>query len=358
MPPTARKPKSDAAEKTTTVDESDAALLRLPPRFVHSSNLSEIYADADDTPVLLPAPPEHAALGLVRIMRADEHAARLRALEAPFPQSQVEKLPKQLRRDDQDRGRCDGSAAYSADGHACGGWHARSMHLDYIGHAGVTLRLLEVDPLWSYRFLNAPNGVPVVNAEGAWIELTVLGMTRLGFGDADGKRGANAIKEVIGDAIRNAAMRFGVGTYLWSKSAESQILRAGGEIDDAPPPRRAEPPTPTQQRAERRQRAEQQSEPPTAAMPDTTAIAYRAQILRAIDSTDPGQQRDGLLRPLRDEIEGLGGLGNVVPLPEPWHEGDVTTATLLDLIMRGRGIRTPSGENAEHDPWATEGAQQ
>ena len=39
---------------------------------------------------------------------------------------------------------------------------------------------------------------------------------------------------MIGDAIRNGAMRFGVGTYLWSKSdkAKAELTRQGVEDDE------------------------------------------------------------------------------------------------------------------------------
>ena len=58
---------------------------------------------------------------------------------------------------------------------------------------------------------------------------------RSGFGDAQGKTGGNATKEIIGDALRNAAMRFGIGTYLWGKSdkAKAELTRMGVD-DDAP----------------------------------------------------------------------------------------------------------------------------
>ena len=50
-----------------------------------------------------------------------------------------------------------------------------------------------------------------------WITLTVCGQTRLGYGSADGKSGGDAVKEIIGDALRNAAMRFGAALDLWHK---------------------------------------------------------------------------------------------------------------------------------------------
>lgn len=152
------------------------------------------------------------------------------SLRAPFPPEQTEWLPKQMRKDDQDKGRCEEGSRYCADAHPCGGWHARSIHLTYIGHAGVTDRLNDVDPLWTWEPMAlTEQGTPLATDGGLWIRLTVLGVTRLGFGDAQGKSGTNAVKEIIGDAIRNAAMRFGVGTYLWSKSEAAKILAAGGD---------------------------------------------------------------------------------------------------------------------------------
>ena len=91
--------------------------------------------------------------------------------------------------------------------------------LDYVGHAATTQRLLEVDPTWTWEPLALDeHGLPAFDtAGGLWIKLTVGGVTRLGYGDAAGKKGPNAVKEAIGDGIRNAAMRFGVALDLWAK---------------------------------------------------------------------------------------------------------------------------------------------
>ena len=67
---------------------------------------------------------------------------------------------------------------------------------------------------------------------GLWIKLTVRGVTRLGYGDANGKTGSNAIKEIIGDAIRNAAMRFGAALELWHKGELTSTI---SETDDGGP---------------------------------------------------------------------------------------------------------------------------
>jgi hypothetical protein len=64
----------------------------------------------------------------------------------------------------------------------------------------------------------SPDGLPVFDGFGGmWIKLTVCGVTRLGYGHAGNKEGGDAIKEVIGDALRNAAMRFGAALDLWHK---------------------------------------------------------------------------------------------------------------------------------------------
>jgi hypothetical protein len=93
------------------------------------------------------------------------------------------------------------------------------LHLDYVGHAEVTDRLLAVDPEWNWEPVAFDSfGAPALDEWGGlWIRLTVVGTTRMGYGHADGKKGGNAVKEAIGDAIRNAAMRFGVALDLWRK---------------------------------------------------------------------------------------------------------------------------------------------
>ncbi|KAA9133732.1 hypothetical protein [Microbacterium caowuchunii] len=174
----------------------------------------------------------------------------LAILRAPFPAAYVSKLPKQVQRDDKDRGRCEPGTKYSADGVYCHGYHARSVHLDYVGHADVTARLLDADPHWNWEPVEwGEDGFPKRDRDGGmWIKLTVGGVTRLGYGDAQGKNGPNAVKEVIGDALRNAAMRFGVGLDLWSKAEAHDSTNT----EDAPPARPA--PAQAQQRPQGSQR--------------------------------------------------------------------------------------------------------
>lgn len=98
--------------------------------------------------------------------------------------------------------------------------------LDYVGHADVTDRLLNVDPFWSWEPMGTDaHGLPAYDERGnLWIRLTVCGVTRLGVGDGPDP------KQRISDAIRNAAMRFGVALDLWAKGD-----RQFGGGHDAPP---------------------------------------------------------------------------------------------------------------------------
>lgn len=118
--------------------------------------------------------------------------AKATALRKPFPPESVGQLPK-------------------------GG-----QMLDFVGHAAVTDRLLTVDPDWSWEpFALGPDGLPAVDRSGnLWIRLTVCGVTRIGVGDG------KSPKECIGDAIRNAAMRFGVALDLWAKENLVEFAQA------------------------------------------------------------------------------------------------------------------------------------
>jgi len=155
-----------------------------------------------------------------------------------FPAEMIGKLPRVTCKacSDSPRRHCDSHA--KADCRVCGNWiSVKHIHLDYVGHADVTDRLLEADSGWYWEPVAfGPDGLPLFDKDGGlWIKLTVGGVTRMGYGDAQGKRGANAVKEAIGDAIRNAAMRFGVALDLWSKSD-----RAEATIKEAPPQPAAE----------------------------------------------------------------------------------------------------------------------
>lgn len=148
-------------------------------------------------------------------------APTLLKLREPFPAHQISKLPKRNK-------------------------NGSTIYLDYVGHAALTDRLLDTDPHWSWEPVAfTPEGLPAFDRNnGLWIKLTVLGVTRLGYGSADGKQGGDAIKEIIGDALRNAAMRFGAALDLWHKGdlhAEDDGEAPGhsnSEVSPEPPKKR------------------------------------------------------------------------------------------------------------------------
>lgn len=117
-----------------------------------------------------------------------EAAARLRE---PFPPEHVGKLPK------------------------------AGMMLDFVGHAHVTDRLLEVDPEWTWEpcgvdQYGCPALVTTDSYTSLWIRLTVCGVTRIGVG-TESTKSTDLHKQLISDALRNAAMRFGVALDLWAR---------------------------------------------------------------------------------------------------------------------------------------------
>ncbi|WP_293617783.1 hypothetical protein [Ponticaulis sp.] len=146
----------------------------------------------------------------------------LELLRMPFPENQISKLPKPTKHQTESLKAAIKAKDWSVGIRCqlCGQYHHKDViHLDYVGHAALTDRLLDCDPNWNWEPMSYDaNGLPALdNNGGMWIRLTVCGVTRPGYGDAPGKNGGDAIKEVIGDALRNAAMRFGAALDLWHK---------------------------------------------------------------------------------------------------------------------------------------------
>lgn len=82
--------------------------------------------------------------------------------------------------------------------------------LDYVGHATVTDRLnFVLDEDWHYTIDNE-----FLHGADYWVRgtMTICGVSRVEYGD-----GKNP-KDAIGNFLRRAAMRFGVGLDLWEKN--------------------------------------------------------------------------------------------------------------------------------------------
>lgn len=106
---------------------------------------------------------------------------------------------------------------------------AGGAQLEYLGHAETTLALIEIDPHFSYGWLTNPDGTMLITERGkrlvleGWLML--VGERRDGVGTckADAREPE---KELIGDLLRNCAMRFGVATALWSKAERHDTPQA------------------------------------------------------------------------------------------------------------------------------------
>ena len=96
----------------------------------------------------------------------------------------------------------------------------KGVKLDYVGHADTTLMLIDVDPCFTYDYHRDELGRMDIYEQGPnWVlegTLTLFGVTRPCVGTCE-KRKVEVHKELLGDMLRNGAMRFGVATALWSK---------------------------------------------------------------------------------------------------------------------------------------------
>lgn len=168
------------------------------------------------------------------------------ALRAPFADDEIAYKPQPISKDIRDRGNCqqgvkvkygDKSIPVSRDGIYCGGYHQPSVHLTYVGHAALTERLDAVcgPENWNWEpFAVGPDGLPAIKDGSLWIRLTIWGVTKIGVGDHEGQSGPVAHKVMIGDALRNAGMRFGIARYLWDKSekAREQAKQERGDDEE------------------------------------------------------------------------------------------------------------------------------
>lgn len=93
--------------------------------------------------------------------------------------------------------------------------------LDFVGHAEITRILIDIDVNWNWQPVGIVNGRPAINETNGiatmWGYLTINGKTMMGVGSARSDK-PDLDKELVGDFLRNASMRFGICLSLWSKS--------------------------------------------------------------------------------------------------------------------------------------------
>lgn len=172
-------------------------------------------------------------------MTDEDTKAKWAALRKSFPAGMIGKLPRVTCKPCRDvrNGACASHQRKWCD--VCKNTITTAhMHLDYAGHAAVTDRIQSVDPEWTWTFAAVDeHGLPIFDRNnGLWIFITILDVTRPAYGDAEGKSGGDAIKAAISDAIKNGAMRFGVGLDLWSKEDLAPAEMPPVEVPAVAPP--------------------------------------------------------------------------------------------------------------------------
>lgn len=181
----------------------------------------------------------------------DENKDKWLALRKDFPDSSIGLLPKVIcgscaqatkaarsaldkHCDRHQMSKCKDCGNYITNGH---------IHLNYVGHAAITDRLNSAVGPENWELIPLAfddTGNPKTDQQGQmWFKLTILGASKICVGD-----GSASAKELIGDALRNGCMRFGVATKLWSKEElESSLELEPPKVPDAKvdPPHKDDP---------------------------------------------------------------------------------------------------------------------
>ncbi|MFD8516493.1 hypothetical protein ACFV27_36810 [Streptomyces antimycoticus] len=263
----------------------------------------------------------------------EQQIEALHKLREPFSPEEIRYLPRMW------CGNCKNSRGQGCQQHphrkcAKCGQNMPGGHIDlrFVGHAEATNRLLNVDPFWDWEPLTVDErGLPQVDGyQGMWIRLTVCGMTRLGYGHADGKTGGDAVKEVIGDAIRNAGMRFGMALNLWT-SSDLLILEHGGDETPTPAAQQRQDPAPA-----RVPQSEPQHARPAEAPPKVTLADFKDKVARVWNNLDGTRQN--LL-----EAKKSGLADEVVPV------GDEGTPTRLGELLASRIAELEAAQSGERN---------
>jgi hypothetical protein len=115
--------------------------------------------------------------------------------------------------------------------------------LDYVSHADITRILLEVDSHWTIEPValdeaGLPARTKVGNMVQAGFWMTLLGHRRYCVGSVEDRK-ADQAKELVSDAIRNGAMRYGVALSLWTKNEWEDLTHTPAP---APAPKQATKP--------------------------------------------------------------------------------------------------------------------
>ena len=150
------------------------------------------------------------------------------------------------------------------------------IQLDFVGHADVTKMLIEIDPEWTWEPVAFDaDGLPAYRVINGMAQMagwmTIHGVRRLGIGSVQASK-PDLLKELGSDYLRNASMRFGICTSLWSKQE--------WESDDAPAK------TPTKTQAGGRAVALKPAQAETPAEPEEDKPLSQQQVKQFVDACD------------------------------------------------------------------------
>jgi Rad52/22 family double-strand break repair protein len=251
---------------------------------------------------------------------------------------------------------------------------------DTVGHPHVVARLNEVVPGWTYeltrfiethgamvqtsemkdgkpvmRFQLDPGGMPHLVAVYGWME--VDGVRRYEVGDVENvSRYGQELKEAISDFLKRAAMRFGVGLYLWAKqpledSGDGASLRADHPAETSPVQARS-----TGASAERAPKPAPATADSSPALASDPAAPSGTQAAGSSTSPEGGSSSEGSEGASGDLTSGEGGALSRSPVPPDRTSeggGGSADAGSIGEGAEGDGVSpTPPDPIAKADQWA------
>lgn len=212
------------------------------------------------------------------------------------------------------------------------------INLAYVSHAEITRILIEIDPMWNWQPAAWIEGKPAIQESNGmatmWGSLTLLGKTLIGVGSVRADK-PDYEKELVGDFLRNAAMRFGICLALWSKQdwdnpqSVKPVVRLAAEKAAHPS---------AQKPSQKRQEAITEAQTPT---PTPTSPVSGNKIGSLISD-----KQKGLISALGKEVAD----GHIAPiLVELFNKSNLNTLTTKegsDLIKHLMGMRKSSSDDA------------
>jgi len=214
------------------------------------------------------------------------------------------------------------------------------INLAYVSHAEITRILIEIDPMWNWQPAAWIDGKPAIQESNGmatmWGSLTLLGKTLIGVGSVRADK-PDYEKELVGDFLRNAAMRFGICLALWSKQ----------DWETAKPANQPKPITEVEASKSAHPSASRQKTSPQNAIGDETKPnpASTPPVSPPKIGSVISDKQKGLISALGKEVAD----GNIAPIiVELFNKSNLNTLTTReasDLIKHLMNLRKPSNDD-------------